>query len=713
MDYVARSREDGAYQTLEEHLNNTARLSGEFAAAFGAADWGHAIGRYHDVGKSSQAFQNRILRNGPRTDHSTAGAQEICKYYGAVAAYCVAGHHGGLPNGGSPVDTGDDSSLYGRMKKKLKSLCDYAAAGEPPKPATHYPLADASPSAFSLALLTRMLASCLVDADRLDSEAFAEHGQVERGGYLPVETLSDRLTGHMDQFGPPTTVINEKRAEILAACRDMAEEDQGLFSLTVPTGGGKTLSSLAFALAHAKKHGLKRVIYVIPYITITEQTADTFCKALGDDQVVEHHANATFDEEDPQGLRLRLSTENWDATVIVTTSVQFFESLFAARTSRLRKLHNIARSVVIFDEAQMIPLPYLKPCVEAIAELVHNYSCTAVLMSATQPALGPFFPEGMPLREMMPDPVELYRFFRRTTLENLGGISEEALLAQLREREQVLCIVNTRKLAQRLYKALREEGTFHLSTLMHPEHRRAVLKEVRQRLKEGKPCRVISTSLIEAGVDVDFPAVYREEAGLDSIIQSMGRCNREGKRLAAESRAYVFRLEGDDAPSIPASMGQAVSVARDVFGRFEDASSLEAIEAYFQNMYYVRGQGLDQKRIVEMTEQDIGKGGSIPFRDIEKAFQLIDSNTQSVVIATDPDASALVDRLQAGEHSRALLRAMGAYTVNIYQNHLQALHEAGALLPLGEDGWMLTMASQYDEDMGLKLDVETGNALFS
>lgn len=712
--YVAHSREDGIYQPLKAHLEGTADLAAAFAGAFGAEAWGRAVGLCHDLGKTADAVQRRIMGNGPKVDHATAGAIAVLDACGLLGAYCVAGHHGRIPDGGIRCDPDDVATLYGRIKR-TELPCDRSVLDEMPPNllASGLPLKVPEVLPFRTALFIRMLTSCLVDADRLDTEAYANHGRAIRGGYDDIPTLHARLTAHLDAFGAPDTPINTKRTAIRHACVDAAQQSPGLFSLTVPTGGGKTLSSMAFALEHAKKYGYERIIYVIPYVSIIEQNADVFRRALGSHNVVEHHANFAFDDDDAWHVRQRLSTENWDAPVIVTTNVQFFQSLFSARSSQLRKIHSLAKSVILFDEAQMIPLPYLIPCVEAIGELVRNYDCSAVLMSATQPALAPYLPADMPLREMMPDPEGLYAFFRRTTLSRGDEMPFDELINQLSGHAQVLCIVNTRKLAQRAYEALQGEGTYHLSTLMYPIHRSAVLAEIRARLAAGLPCRVVSTSLIEAGVDVSFPVVYREEAGLDSVIQAAGRCNREGKWPAEASVVHVFRLAGADRSRPPASTKQSMYVAKTIFDAYADAASLEAIHAYFQGLYGIKGDTLDQKRIMDMTAWQF-KELSIPFREIEKAFQLIESNTYSVAIAVTEEAQALVDRLEAGEHTRDVLRQLGRYSVNIYKPHLDALTQAGAVTQLGEDGWVLRGNSHLAEDayysgsMGLKLDVDTG-----
>lgn len=318
----------------------------------------------------------------------------------------------------------------------------------------------------------------------------------------------------------------------------------------MPTGGGKTVASLAFALKHAVEHNMDRVIYVIPYTSIIEQNAQIFREILGDDNVLENHCNVDY-EGTEEFRPMQLASENWDKPVVVTTNVQFFESLFSNKSSKCRKLHNIANSVIIFDEAQMLPIDYLTPCLSMIQELVENYGTSVVLCTATQPALDDFFVSKEQIVELCPRLGEQFRFFERVTYQNIGSISKEGITELLAKEQSVLCIVNTRKDAQELYHSLQGGGVYHLSTSMYPKHRKRVLKCVKERLSTKKKCILISTSLVEAGVDLDFSCVYREIAGIDSMIQAAGRCNREGKRTVEESKVYIFELEGSEGGTKP------------------------------------------------------------------------------------------------------------------------------------------------------------------
>jgi len=706
----AHKSEDGRLQTIEEHLINTAALSKKFADYFNAGALGHLIGIAHDLGKYSKEFENRILNNGPSVDHSTAGAKEVKKIAGLIPAYCIAGHHGGLPDGGSIVDRADAHTLYGRLKKQVPN---YSAFQEYIKLDQQVTQKITPPSAigmggFTASFFIHMLFSCLVDSDFLDTENFMKNGTVIRGNYDVINSLYNKLLQYISKFKNPKNPLNKKRNEILNQCLKMGKNPKGLFTLTVPTGGGKTISSMAFALSHSIQHSLNRVIYVIPYTSIIEQNAEVFRKILGDNNVLEHHCNVYYDDEDSEKSFHRLASENWDAPIIVTTNVQFFESLFSNKPSRCRKLHNICNSVIIFDEAQMIPIPYLYPCVRAISELVYNYNCTAVLCSATQPALEKLFPSEIKSTEICENTQELFDFFHRCNIQNIGQLSDEELIKRITEQKQVLCIVNTRKHAQNIFDSLNEEGCYHLSTLMYPQHRKWILNEIRDRLSKGLPCRVISTSLIEAGVDVDFPIVYREEAGLDSQIQAAGRCNRENRYKAEESITYIFKSEEKYQSHQPLSLRQPTEVARIIANRYNDVSNPDAIRDYFQTLYNVKGENLDSKNIVNRLEDGVKNGFSFPFATISEEFSLIQSDTHTVLIPKEPAAQEIAEQLKKGSRSNKLLRQSALFSVNIYEEHWRALYNIGAIEMIDDDISLLTDLNYYSEEKGLICSVEEG-----
>ncbi len=709
--YLSHISKDGREQTVLEHLTGTAELCADFASAFDAREQGQLAGMAHDLGKYSDAFQHR-LKGGPRVDHSTAGAYECFTRGQILAAFAVMGHHGkGLPDGGGQTDPPDAPTFWARIARAQRGLLPpYDHWKEEvvlpvPKPAPLPPKGGAE-----LMADLRMLHSCLVDADFLDTEAFMA-GHSREGTHVTMADLEELLHRHIAGWFPPKGELNQQRCAILERCQAQGEtQAPGLFTLTVPTGSGKTVASLAFALRHARAHGLRRVIYVIPYTSIIEQTAKTFRDILGEENVLEHHSNVLYDlegEADPKTVHLAQATENWDMPVVVTTAVQFFESLYACRPSQCRKLHNIAGSVVIFDEAQMLPLPYLRPCVHAMAQLVKNFHVSAVLCTATQPALEPVFREFLPGQatvELCPPETCRWEVFRRTAFRQGGDLSWEELAQALNGHAQVLCIVNTRKGAQEVFSRLDREGSFHLSTLMYPAHRAELLEEIKWRLDKGLPCRVVSTSLIEAGVDVDFPAVYREAAGLDSILQAAGRCNREGRESAEKSIVTIFHGEGNP----PALLSTNISVGQLVMDRQKDLSSQTAIHDYFRELLDLKGRAAqDKKGLLPLCE-----GTFFPFRQVAQEFRLIDTPTRTLYIPHGK-GEELVGRLRAGERSRDLFRKLGRYGVSVYEKHLKALDQAGALELLEDGSAILTDLSLYREATGLEATVETGLAHFA
>lgn len=708
--YLAHRSEDGREQTVLEHLDAAASACARSASAFGAGEQGRLAGLAHDIGKYSGAFQRRIRGEDIRVDHSTAGAWECAKLGQLPAAFAVMGHHGGLPDGGGKTDGPDQGTFCGRMNKAAAGrLAPYDAwKGEVVLPRAPLPFPLASPP--EMMFFTRMLYSALVDADFLDTEAFMDGGSC-RGGGGPVEALDQTLQAHLAGWSPRESPLNGQRSALLRRCTEQGEAQRpGLFTLTLPTGSGKTLSSLAFALRHAKTHGLRRIVYVLPYTSIIEQNAQVFRDILGEDDVLEHHSGVLYDlseDADPQARRLAKAAENWDRPVVVTTAVQFFESLYAARSSKCRKLHNLAQSVIILDEAQMLPIPYLRPCVFALAQLAAHYRASVVLCTATQPALGPLF------REFLPDrppvelcPAETYQgaLFRRVTFRREDVLSPQELAGRLSALPQVLCVVNRRKAAQELYRLLDGEGAFHLSTLMCPAHRKRVLAEIRRRLDEGLPCRVVSTSLIEAGVDVDFPAVFREEAGLDSILQSAGRCNRGGKRSPDESIVTIFRSEGKP----PALFRQNIDAGRYALDHSDRPDSPEAISLYFRELLDLKGEeAQDAQGILPLMGDERDR---FPFRTVAERFHLIQEGTRTVYIPWEEGAGA-ADRLLAGERSRSLFREAGQYGVSVYPDHFGALDRAGALSLLEDGSAVLTDRSLYAEDTGLVLTPPGGEAI--
>lgn len=709
---MAHIAEDGREQSVLEHLTGTAELCARFAAAFGAEEQGRLAGMAHDIGKYSEAFQRRLRGSSEKVDHSTAGAIECFRSKQPYAAFAVAGHHGGIPDGGSRTDHPDQGTFCARMNRTAAGKLEPCTSWKEELTLPKAPPPSGSVSKPDGMFFTRMLYSCLVDADFLDTEAFMTGTPWEQNSGGGMEELERRLLSYISGWFPAKTELNEQRCAILNRCLEQGEAQRpGLFSLTVPTGGGKTVASLAFALRHAKVHGLKRVIYVIPYTSIIEQNAQVFRDILGAENTLEHHSGVLYEvenEADPKNIRLAQATENWDMPVIVTTAVQFFESLYANRSSQCRKLHNMAQSVIIFDEAQMLPLPYLRPCVFAMAQLVKRYGVSAVLCTATQPSLERLFQEFLPGYspiELCPAETYVGSVFRRVTFRREGVLSSTALAQQLNALPQVLCVVNRRKTAQELYHLLDPDGAFHLSTLMCPAHRKQVLETIRQRLKERLPCRVVSTSLIEAGVDVDFSAVFREEAGLDSILQSAGRCNREGKRPAEESIVTSFQGEG----ALPPLFRQNIEAGQIALDQGLRPDSPEAISAYFHQLLDLAGKaGQDEKGILPLMEDLLS---FMPFQAVAERFHLIESDTRTVYVPWG-QGSEWIGRLCSGERNRKLYRQLGQYGVSVYCDHFADLDRAGALELLEDGSAVLANIDLYSDTTGLALEIEGGNAFF-
>lgn len=712
---IAHITEDGRVHTLREHLFNTAARSADFASVFGFRQWGRLCGLWHDLGKYSQAFQDKLkaaagneahLEAKARVDHSTAGglyAVERFKMAGRLLAYIAAGHHAGLPDW--EADRTGRAALSQRLLNK--DLLTAALVGNIPAEILEQPFPEEKPAGRDPAFWLRMLFSCVVDADCLDTEEFFEPEKAaRRTGYPTLSELHDSFKAYMvdKQAGARDTKVNRIRAGILTRCIEKAKDSPGIFSLTVPTGGGKTLSSMAFALHHAAVHGQRRIIYVIPYTSIIEQTADQFRQIFGD-AVVEHHSN--FDAAGVEGEtpRSRLACENWDAPIIVTTNVQFFESLFASRTSRCRKLHNIAGSVVILDEAQLLPPEFLRPILKALDELRKHYGVTVLLCTATQPALGPhkasgFTFEGLEgIREVMEDPANLYNSLKRVEVKLPENIHEpetwENLAEELTRQPSVLCIVNRRDDCRILW-SLMPKDTFHLSALMCGAHRSDKIARIKARLDGGLPTRVVSTQLVEAGVDLDFPAVYRAMAGLDSIAQAAGRCNREG--LMEKGTLTVFIP-----PSRPpvGVLRQAAGIGTRLLGEnVTDPLAPHRFTAFFRELYWLQGEErLDAQNILKELKPDSELRFS--FRSAAEKFKLIDDTAQAPVIVTYGEEGAkLVGQLSSLGPERWLLRKLQRYVVNLPKHLHKRLLAEGAIREIHAGIYVQGHGALYNDDLG-------------
>ena len=709
---LAHVSENGRKHPLKDHLLGTAAKAAGFAGVFGFHSWGFLAGLWHDLGKYGEPFQRKIraaagdsahLEARARVNHSTAGGLYAIEKFGKLGrlpAYIAAGHHAGLPDW--EADQTGKAALSRRLMEK--DLLDVALAGGIPEEIFKQPFPTEKPKGYDPAFWVRMLFSCVVDADFLDTEEFFDPEKAtKRGGYPPLSALLPQFVAYMGkkQACAPDTPVNRIRAEILAGCIEKASGDPGIFSLTVPTGGGKTLSSMAFALNHAALHGHRRIIYVIPYTSIIEQTADQF-RQIFDNGVIEHHSNLDETQPEEETARSRLACENWDAPVIVTTSVQFFESLFAARPSRCRKLHNIAGSVVVLDEVQLLPPEFLRPILKVLNEL-RKYRVTILLSTATQPALGPhkevgFHFEGLEgIVEITKNPDELYEKLKRVEVTVPAYIHEprawEELAEELASLPSVLCIVNRRDDCRTLW-SLMPEGTFHLSALMCGAHRSQCIAEIKARRNDDFPTRVVSTQLVEAGVDLDFPVVYRALAGLDSVAQAAGRCNREGLLKRGETIVFI-------PPTLPPAgvLRQAAGIgARMLSEQVSDHLAPQRFTEFFRQLYWLQGTDrLDSKNILsDLTDNE----ARFSFRSAAKNFKLIDDRAQAPVLVRYGEGGKLIEQLKHLGPERWILRKLQRYVVNLPKYLHARLHVEGAIQEVHPGIYVQGHGALYDEKLG-------------
>ncbi len=698
------------WQSLWDHLTKVAHRAAGCAKSFDSEDWAWNAAWLHDVGKVSAEFQSYLLRQNSledkayemavpgRVNHSSAGAAIAHELFGEIAslplAYVAAGHHAGLPDY-YPSDGGRGALQFrieegkadlARIREKLQGLDARLRRG-------------IRPPGFvkreNFHFWVRMLFSCLVDADFLDTEHFIQPDQsLRRGAYPSLEGLKSVFDAHIGAFlaRAPSTPLNDARRKVLEACRAAAPLAPGFFSLTVPTGGGKTLSSVAFALDHAVLNGKSRIIYVIPYTSIIEQTAEVLRSIFGAENVIEHHSNLDPDKET---TRSRLAAENWDAPIIVTTNVQFFESLYAARPARCRKLHNIAGSVVILDEAQLLPPQWLTPCVEALDQLAENYRVTILFSTATQPPL----PTRTKAREIVPNAEALYRTLRRTEYILPAEIQRpsdwDEIAARLQRYEQVLCVVNTRRDCYDLFRRM-PEGTVHLSALMCGEHRSRVIARIKERLAGEKPLRVVSTQVVEAGVDIDFPVVFRALAGFDSIVQAAGRCNREG-RLNAGGRLGEVHVFIPPKPAPRGMLLKAENTTHELLatGGFQPEDP-RIFQEYFER-FYARLNDTGRS-FMELLQKDCPY---LSFRTAAERFHFIDDQAQQPVFVRYAGCERWLAELRRVGPTRTNLRRLQRFTVSLSRHDFERGRSEGLLEEVWPGFWL--WAGKYSETWGLDL----------
>ena len=725
-------------QGLLEHLENTALIAQINAKKFDSGDWGRLVGLAHDAGKGREAWQKYVRQKSGydeeahlegkhgKLPHAIQGAKLVEELFGKgigrILAYSIAGHHAGLPDWSSAAGSGQASLQFQRTQANgwqeiNKSIVDAIQSAISPVPPWKFSYG------MDLSLWIRMLFSCLVDADFLDTEKYMDQDQTYmRGTYRSISELLNRYNQYIAdlEVKADETEVNKIRRNIRTKCIQMAGEKQGIFSLSVPTGGGKTLSTLAFGLEHAKKHKLDRIIYVIPYTSIIEQNADVFRAAVGEDQVVEHHSSIDIEDLNSKS---RLAAENWDAPIIVTTTVQFFESLFAAKTSRCRKLHNISRSVVILDEAQLLPVEYLEPILHTMQLLTDHYHVSFVISTATQPAFesritnGEQFKGLKNIREIMGgenEVIKLYQSLKRNEVyfpEDIKITSNwEQIAEELSSLKQVLCIVSDRKSCRELH-SLMPKGTYHLSALMCGQHRSEIIKTIKEKLNQDETVRVISTQLVEAGVDFDFPVIYRAMAGLDSIAQAAGRCNREGK-MPNMGKVKVF-IPPRKAP--PGILRKASDTAVSIILSESDPLAYHTFEKYFADLYW-KANSLDSKNILQLLDPNKNdpQECSILFRTAADRFRIIDDSQIKTIFVRYDEGDKLIDQLKWKGPDRWLLRKLQRYAVNGYESIFYQMLKRGSVEEVQPNIFATTSSSEYSNEIGLLIDTsfEPENYIF-
>lgn len=709
---------------LTDHLVSTAKLASRFAEEFKNSDWAELIGLLHDLGKYHPDWQKYIRKetgyfdedahiegHAGRPNHSAAGAIFLFEKFNnspmaKVLAYAIAGHHTGLPDYIPQLTQrifNENGKLITEDLDKIKSIEETKQFLEKPTPKSNPPFFNNNNvDNEQIHLWIRMLFSCLVDADFLDTEKYMD--EKERGGYLSIEELKMKFDEFMNQKKPDSE-LNKKRNEILNQCREKANLEPGFFSLTVPTGGGKTLSSIAFALEHAIKHKKKRIIVAIPYTSIIEQTAEVFRSVFGDDQVVEHHSNLDPEKENHKN---RLASENWDAPIIVTTNVQLFESLLGNKTSVCRKLHNIVNSVIILDEAQMIPTHYLKPILSVLKGLVNNFGVTVLSMSATQPALtgkigsAPNIIDGLEnVTEIIDEPDELSKNFKRVNFIIPQDFNKsetwDEIAEKLQQHDQVLCIVNKRDDCRALHK-LMPEGTIHLSGYMCGEERSEVISHIKTKLKNNEQIRVISTQLVEAGVDIDFPVVYRALTGLDSIAQAAGRCNRENK-IVEGGKVCVF------IPPTPSPQGylrKCEDAGKAILRNFKGTEFTPSLYSEYFKYLYSNLNSFDAADFHSHLVRDAGIF-EFQFKEYAEKFNMIDDKKQMSIIVRYKNSTVLIDQLKFAGASKELLRKLQRYIVNVPIYTFNKIREANYIEEIN-GYWVQSDENLYKPGLGLMVN---------
>lgn len=723
ISHLYQDKEDGHWiiQTNDEHQKGVAEMAAEFARHFGLPSWGYTLGLLHDRGKERAAFQQYIRKvNGlPLTDkkhyedhqHAYVGGILAKNHMGInvlnLLVNQIISHHTGLHDYTDVEALLQEKQLPGEisMEIKIDKQTLLAELGESP-------FFKSAVSAKHFHHLSRMLFSCLVDADRLDTERFMDtETWSKRGRSASLADLLPKLEAYIQklQTDAEETAVNIIRKSVQEQCRKTSSRAKGCYSLTVPTGGGKTLSSLLWAMLHAVKNSMPRIIIAIPYTSIIVQTAGLLKNIFGEENVLEHHSNFNPEEIKDEEIRekARLATENWDYPIIVTTNVQLFESIFSNSPSDCRKLHNIVNSVIILDEVQTLPTDFLQPIVDALKAYRDMFGVSVLFTTASQPVLSGLIAGANPMssfegiehiEEIIPPGYMLHDKLRRVKLEiDNTGKNYDEIAAKISEYDKVLCIVNTRKDAKELYTRLPDEGVkLHLSKMMCPSHIAETISKIKTLLKdESQPVvRVISTQLVEAGVDIDFPVVFRQEAGLDSILQAAGRCNREGKNSIGQT--FVFSLSAENRR--PFGTIAAANYARLNMPHDRDWFAPSVMEEYFKQLYS-RIKTFDKKNM----KYYLYKYKELCFDQAAKAFRLIEDDTINLIVNWE-NSMEYVEKLKKYGCTYPLMKQLAKFTVGVHRPDFIRLVEYGVVEEILEGIYVLSGKAQYDEATGITLD---------
>ena len=696
-------------QLLDDHLSGVAALAERFAAKFGAGAQGRLLGLTHDLGKAAPAFQTYLAEahaggHPKKSPHANPGALAAGDWLQSLAIV-VQAHHAGLPSvdgARTRLNEADDTAATAAYELALTMDLETLDQpfGDDPLQQEHG---------------LRMLLSALVDADRLDTEAFPPHLAPERSAGRPIAWYRDRLRERMAGFPTDDRPVTRIRREVGAACVAAAGGPIGFRFLTVPTGGGKTLASLLYALEHAALHGLDRVIVAIPYTSIIQQTAAIFRGIFGEENVLEHHSGVAVREreEDGEGFspadqRARLATENWDVPLVVTTNVQLFESLLGDHPRRVRKLHNVARAVIVLDEVQTLPPELLEASLDALGWMVDRARTSVLFCTATMPDYSAIRKIPTALREaqeIVAEPERHFEDLKRVEFVYAGTLDHAEVAAWLGEREQGLVIVNSRRDSMRIFEALADPDALYLSTFLVPAHRAVQIAEIKRRLEAKEPCRVVSTQVVEAGVDVDFPFVMRAMAPLDSIVQAAGRCNREG-RLDGLGLCEVFDLEGGASP--PGTYDAMISTTRRYVPARIGELGMPGLQREYTRVLLGEGGNVATDKRVKLANgerglQDLRRDQDYP--EVAKAAQLIAEETTAVVVrGYSPEADAEIDRVLAamarGMSPRLGLRRLAPYTVSLFERDARKASDAGRI-GADEATGVLLWRGVYDRRLGI------------